>query len=185
MSVENLRGGANVISGKLSVADTRFAVSVSAAYPGATAAINPGNGEFTLFPLQPSGAFEDADSADLLNITLTLKDGETLNSGDTVSAILDSVAFTFQDSKPQARIKAETATTTILKTSGVVGDISGDGIVGAVDLSYALTLFGKIKADDDWYTSSAFVADIDGDGKVDMADITAIAYLSIGLIPNP
>ena len=176
VSATYLNGGANVITGTLSIADSRFDVSLSTSYPGATAIYNAANGNFSLFT---TGTFADSPAADLMTITLTLKSGESLSNGDTVSAILDSISFLYTVNNIPSKIVKGTATTTVWLHSGVDGDLSGDGIVDSMDLSIALTLYGKRSNGADWYSSGAYIADIDGNGIVEMDDILYIAYLSI------
>ena len=180
MSVIKLRK-ANVISGTLIVTDSRFDVSVTSAYPGATALYNAANGNFTLFKV---GGFTDTQKADLLIIELTPKSGSVFNNGDTLTTILDSIEFRYSITDTNtgitpSQIEKGTAATNIWKNSGVIGDISGDGVVGSLDLSLALLKYGKMSTDADWYSSGAYIADIDGNGIIDMADIMAIAYMSI------
>ena len=171
---------ASVVSGELAIADSRFNVSVATDYPGASVVYNAENGKFTLFKM---GGFADAAKADLITATLTLKAGASLDTGDTVSAILGSISFSYafgsESGTSPSMIANGTATTRIWKQSAVPGDINGDGKVDGVDLAAALDVYGKRAADADWYSSGAYIADINGDGLIDMADIMVIAYLSV------
>ena len=179
LSVENLYK-ASVIAGELTIADSRFNVNVTTDYPDATVIYNAANGKFSLFKV---GGFTDADKADLMTITLTLKAGETLNNGDTLSAILNSVSFTYafdtDSGTSSSLIENGTATTTIWKSNGIFGDLNGDGKVDGLDLAMALNVYGKLSKDADWHSSGAYLIDSNKDGLIDMTDIMIIAYLSV------
>jgi hypothetical protein len=128
-----------------------------------------------------TNTFADAANADLMTITLKLKPGETLNNGETVSTILDSILFRYTVNEVPSVIIKDTATTTIWIGGIVPGDMNNDGFMDSIDLSIALTIYGKEYSDADWYSSGAYIADMNGDRVIDMADILTIAYLSIGM----
>ena len=179
VSVENL-SKVSVISGVLNITDSRFNVNVSTAYPGATVVYNAENGKFSLFKV---GGFADAAQADVMTITLSLKTGQTLKNGDTLTTILDSIAFTYafgtDEGTSPSFITKGTAITRFLIGSGVPGDLNGDGKVDAIDLAKALDVYGKRFGDTDWFSSGAYLADMNSDGVVNMGDIMVIAYISV------
>jgi len=98
-----------------------------------------------------------------------------------VSAILDSIDFVYTVNDIPSLIRNGTATTTIWIRPDLIGDINGDGKVDSRDLSYALTFYGKYVTDADWFTGSAYLADINRNGVIDTGDILTIANLSIGI----
>ena len=168
MSVSQLSGGANVISGTLSVTDNRFDVGVLADYPNATAIYNPGNGNFSLFTL---GEFIDDAEAALMTIRLSLKQGETLNNGDTVSVILNSVNFQYTVSTIPCVIVNGTATT-IFGQQYLPYDLNNDGVVDLNDITFALQYLLVTPSDLEW--AIAYACDFNGDNIIGIEDLAVI-----------
>ena len=168
MSVEYLRGNANVIYGTLSIADSRFDVSVSADYPNASAIYNAANGNFSLFT---TDTFADAAAADLMTINLTLKPGELLVNGDTVSVILNSIGFQYTVDTIPCTIVNNIATTTF--SSGYsTYDLNKDGVVDLHDISFALQYLMVKSSDPEW--DDAYICDVHADGLIDIDDLILI-----------
>lgn len=61
----------------------------------------------------------------------------------------------------------------VIKPTGEIGDLNGDGKISIGDLSIAAAAYGKTSADPDWnkYKKS----DVNKDGKVDISDLAFIA----------
>ncbi|AIQ34883.1 beta-galactosidase [Paenibacillus sp. FSL R5-0345] len=61
----------------------------------------------------------------------------------------------------------------VIKPSGEIGDLNGDGKFSIGDLSIAAAAYGKTSADSDW--SEFKKSDVNKDGKVDISDLAFIA----------
>lgn len=61
----------------------------------------------------------------------------------------------------------------VIKPSGEIGDLNGDGKFSIGDLSIAAAAYGKTSADSDW--SKFKKSDVNKDGKVDISDLAFIA----------
>jgi hypothetical protein len=108
--------------------------------------------------------------ADLVKIRLAVKPDET-----PTAASLTVVSFRAYSRGEllSTEITAASAETTINGASNPnQGDVNGDNIVDAADLSLALYYFGATTDDADWNVTGA--ADVNGDGIVDIADIMII-----------
>ncbi|MDR1135752.1 MAG: dockerin type I domain-containing protein [Clostridiales Family XIII bacterium] len=106
---------------------------------------------------------------DLAKVSLIVKDGQ---KPDKASLTLTSFKTFSRGDQLAAEILNASAETDISILNTEPSDVNQDGSIDAADLSLALYYFGALSTDEDWSVTGA--ADIDGDGDVDMVDITTL-----------
>jgi hypothetical protein len=106
---------------------------------------------------------------ELARVTLTVKEGL---KPDKATLKLESFKVYSRGGARASEIISDTAETAISILNTEPNDVNLDGVVDTADLSLALYYFGALSSDEDWGVTGA--ADIDGDGDVDMADITIL-----------
>jgi hypothetical protein len=107
--------------------------------------------------------------SDLAKVALTVKEGL---KPDKAALKLESFKVYSKGGPLASEILSGTAETAISILNTEPNDVNQDGAVDTADLSLALYYFGALSGDEDWSVTG--VADIDGDGDVDMADITIL-----------
>jgi hypothetical protein len=147
------------------------------------------DGTTAYFNLGKVGGLDNGLSLDLVDVTISLKAGET---ADKLEAVLDSIGmyFGYIDENgehksipvPYQILDDGKAFTNIWFAGDVLGDFNGDDQVNGADLAISMTYFGAEVADEDWYTSGAWRIDLNRDGKVDIADLTLVALLAANLV---
>lgn len=178
-SVRNLKD-VDVIEGLVKMADDRFEITdIQSLYTGGNFIFQKnldysGDGTTAYFSLSRIGGFADADSMDLVKITITLKNGKTANA---LEAALASIAMYFNGDDAASIIAGDGKASTVI--SMLPGDVTFDGVVNGKDISCAMKLFGKTQADADWYEKTV-CADVNENGVIDMGDLTSIAWLAAG-----
>jgi len=147
------------------------------------------DGTTAYFNLGKVDGLDNGLSLDLVDVTISLKAGET---ADKLEAVLDSIGmyFGYIDENgehksipvPYQILDDGKAFTNIWFAGDVLGDFNGDDQVNGADLAISMTYFGAEVADEDWYTSGAWRIDLNRDGKVDIADLTLVALLAANLV---
>ena len=100
---------------------------------------------------------------------VTLKEDGVLTVSHDCTA--QSIALTVSCSDGN---KTLTADVTVLLETAKIGDVNYDNVIDEKDLEFAFLHYGKTEADGDW--QSLRLADVDGDGKIDIADVAYLAY---------
>ena len=141
-------------------------------------------GTTAYFSIAKIGGIIDAVNVDVASITITLKENETATS---LQAVLDSIGMYIgytdeegphkSDKVPCKIVGDGKAMTNLWIASDVLGDFDGNGQLNGADLAIAMTYFGAVLNDTNWYTSGAWRVDLNNDGKVDIADLSIEARL--------
>lgn len=170
----------------------------SNAYNGATTALQNASGALAdahLVPADRTKLQNDYDAANL-NYYKTIQDFEnTLNEyfptgymdweklGEYVKAV---------DTAEQAFNDVVTASQAIIDAIGelhfVPGDVELDNEVSAVDVQQVIAWIGEDMTFDDLVASSprqAYAADVNGDSKINIADVVAISNIVLNDLNNP
>lgn len=185
ISVDNLQK-VSVMEFIISISDSRFEITdISTSYNGENSLFTTnldyyGDGTAAYFSLAQVGGFADAARFEAATVTLTLRSGSRIESGESLESVLESVKMYFgTDGEAYSGIAGDAkASTTVWNAGDTTGDLDGNDIVTGNDLAIAMTFFAKEASDEDWFTSGAFAVDVNFDGVIDMADLTIIAYLA-------
>ncbi|HEX2947315.1 MAG TPA: prolyl oligopeptidase family serine peptidase [Clostridia bacterium] len=185
VSIKNLQK-VSVMEGLIGISDSRFEITdISTSYSGENMLFTKnldynGDGTTAYFSLAQVDGFKDAAEFDAAKVTITLKSDAKLNNGESLETAIKSIKMFFgKDGEIFSGIVGEgKASTRIWDAGETIGDLDGNDIVNGNDLAIAMTCFGKLEADPDWYTSGTFAVDINSDGRVDMVDLSTIAYLA-------
>ncbi len=193
VSIEQLQN-VDVMEGFVKLSDDRFEIAQIKSLYMDSNVIFTKNTDFNndsttgYFSLVKIGGFDDMAKMDVVNITIRLKDGETLNPDEenVLEAALDSITMFVGNANNytatevySAIVGNGTALTHIWFPSEVKGDISGDGSLTGMDLAIAVQFFGKTESGmgDEWYSTGGWLVDINKDGVIDISDLTIVARL--------
>ena len=100
---------------------------------------------------------------------VTLKEDGTLEVSHDCTA--QSITLTVSCSDGN---KTLTADVTVMLEAAKIGDVNYDNVIDEKDFEFAYLHYGKTETDVDW--QSLRLADVDEDGKIDIADIAYLAY---------
>jgi len=100
---------------------------------------------------------------------VTLKEGGVLTVSHDCTAQSIALMVSCSDGN-----KTLTADVTVLLETAKIGDVNYDNVIDEKDLEFAFLHYGKTETDGDW--QSLRLADVDGDGKIDIADVAYLAY---------
>jgi len=185
ISIDNLQK-VSVMECVVSISDSRFEITdVSTSYSEENMLFTTnidyyGDGTAAYFSLAQVGGFADAEKFDAAVVTVTLKNDARIDNGESLESVLESVKMYFgTDGETFSGIAGDgRASTQIWDAGETAGDLDGNDIVTGNDLAVAMTFFAMEESDEDWYTSGAFAVDVNGDGIVDIEDLSIIAYLA-------
>jgi len=185
ISVDNLQK-VSVMEGLISISDSRFEITdISTSYTGENSLFTKnvdyyGDGTTAYFSLAQVGGFADAARFDAATVTVTLKSDARIENGESIESVIESVKMYFgTDGETYSGIVGEgKASTKVWNAGDTIGDLDGNDIVNGNDLAIAMTFFAMEASDDGWFTSGAFAVDVNGDGIIDMADLSIIAYIA-------
>src|SRR5690606_36852381 len=125
-----------------------------------------GDGTSAYFSLAQVGGFADAARFEAATVTLTLRSGSRIESGESLESVHESGTMYFgTDGEAYSGIAGDAkASTTVWNAGDTTGDLDGNDIVTGNDLAIAMTFFAKEASDEDWFTSGAFAVDVNFDG---------------------
>ena len=119
---------------------------------------------------------QDYSAGDLLDLSFYAKEDADLAANKSLIIVDTDIVIRSEDGSK--KILSSTGELSITVNHAVEGDVNGDGLVDLIDLSDIIDAFGITSAPRNWATQYKHM-DFNGNGSIDISDITYVAQLII------